>query len=229
LFSKFEFVLFYELDAFVFRDELDSWCDANYDYIGAPWFEGFANCSSQSPFIGVGNGGFSLRKISSALRVLRSFSYVLRPHELLFGDGYYDKFIREKGAPARTWAELLKNLTFANNTFWRCNDFRWNEDLFWGVFVPRSFPWFRVAPFEKARKFSVEYNPIQMYKLNNKHMPFGCHAWLRSDFDFWLPHLLEHAAPTAQAGRLCVSRVGRSASTRPVKATFEELGHIACS
>jgi hypothetical protein len=91
-FRRYDYILFYELDAFVFKDELDKWCQAGYDYIGAPWFEGFDKCSNDSPFIGVGNGGFSLRRTSAALRVLRSFSYVRKPklfsyirkpHELL--------------------------------------------------------------------------------------------------------------------------------------------------
>jgi hypothetical protein len=82
-FRRYDYILFYELDAFVFRDELDKWCHAGYDYIGAPWFYGFNTCSNDSPFLGVGNGGFSLRRTSAALRVLRSFSYIRKPHELL--------------------------------------------------------------------------------------------------------------------------------------------------
>jgi len=78
-FRRYDYILFYELDAFVFRDELDKWCQAGYDYIGAPWFDGFERCSNDSPFLGVGNGGFSLRRISAALRVLRSFAYLRKP------------------------------------------------------------------------------------------------------------------------------------------------------
>src|SRR6478609_8254437 len=64
LFKDFEFLLTYELDAFVFRDELLFWCDKNFDYIGAPWFKGFATEPS-TEILGVGNSGFSLRKIKS--------------------------------------------------------------------------------------------------------------------------------------------------------------------
>ena len=65
-FEKFEYVLICHLDAFVFSDKLNMFCDMQYDYIGAPipkrlW-----------PTVGcqVGNGGFSLRKINSCLKVL---------------------------------------------------------------------------------------------------------------------------------------------------------------
>jgi hypothetical protein len=36
-FTDFEFMLIYQLDAFVFRDELADWCRSGYEYIGAPW------------------------------------------------------------------------------------------------------------------------------------------------------------------------------------------------
>src|ERR1700744_1519211 len=36
-FSDYEYILIYQLDAFVFSDQLDYWCDQDYDYIGAPW------------------------------------------------------------------------------------------------------------------------------------------------------------------------------------------------
>ena len=36
-FSNYGFILIYQPDAWVFRDELLDWCNKNYDYIGAPW------------------------------------------------------------------------------------------------------------------------------------------------------------------------------------------------
>src|SRR5262249_41021730 len=77
MFSSYEFILVHQLDAFVFRDELSDWCQKGFDYVGAPWFDGFGACTEDSPFIGVGNGGLSLRNTKSALRVLRSLA--LRP------------------------------------------------------------------------------------------------------------------------------------------------------
>lgn len=62
-FAEYDFMLIYQPDCWVFRDELMEWCDKDYVYIGAPNFFIFDNfwlssCTS------VGNGGFSLRKIS---------------------------------------------------------------------------------------------------------------------------------------------------------------------
>ena len=37
LFSVYDYILIYQLDAYVFRNELDEWVAKGYDYIGAPW------------------------------------------------------------------------------------------------------------------------------------------------------------------------------------------------
>ncbi|MGR3809226.1 DUF5672 family protein [Jiulongibacter sp. NS-SX5] len=73
-FKMFEYILIYQLDAYVFKDELISWCKKGFDYIGPPWI----NSSWQNKLIekhralpirlllnDVGNGGFSLRKVKS--------------------------------------------------------------------------------------------------------------------------------------------------------------------
>lgn len=70
-FEEYEFMLVYQLDAYVFRSELDYWCEKDFDYIGAPWFENFSLSNANSKLLDIaGNGGFSLRKISSFVKVL---------------------------------------------------------------------------------------------------------------------------------------------------------------
>ena len=66
-FIKYEYMLIYQLDAFVFSERLREFCSLGFDYIGAVckgkyWDE--IHCQ-------VGNGGFSLRKISSCLRMVQ--------------------------------------------------------------------------------------------------------------------------------------------------------------
>jgi hypothetical protein len=53
-YSGYEYMLTYELDAFVFKDELEYWFEQPWDYIGAPWFEGYDHAAPGSPPIGVG-------------------------------------------------------------------------------------------------------------------------------------------------------------------------------
>ena len=80
-FASYEYMLIYQLDAFVFRDELLEFCKLGYDYIGAPaptsilgWGKIKAN---------VGNGGFSLRKISSARYVIGQKNLICDDRNLL--------------------------------------------------------------------------------------------------------------------------------------------------
>lgn len=69
LFSEYEYMLIYQLDAFVFSDRLREFCGMGYDYIGAPW--PFYLGRPAGYCARVGNGGFSLRRISALRRVLK--------------------------------------------------------------------------------------------------------------------------------------------------------------
>lgn len=72
LFEEYDYLLIYQLDALVFSDRLLEFCDMGYDYIGAPWLRGKFNEHSEQGICYVGNGGFSLRKVSSFIRVLEN-------------------------------------------------------------------------------------------------------------------------------------------------------------
>lgn len=75
-FEKYEYMLIYQLDAFVFSDRLEEFCDLGYDYIGAPINEGGWKKYH------VGNGGLSLRKISSVLNLLEHKEEIMRDNPL---------------------------------------------------------------------------------------------------------------------------------------------------
>lgn len=164
-FLGYEFVLIYQLDAFVFEDHLMDWCEQGQDYIGAPWIGEewpetvmpVAKKPLWTRFFlfkrlffkkdnSVGNGGLSLRKVSSALKALG-----------LLG-GY-----------ASNW--------------------QWNEDVFWSIYVPNVLPFFKVPDKKTAARFSLEQNPREGLEWNGGVLPFGCHAWEKWDIDFWRPHI----------------------------------------
>lgn len=69
-FRVYKYMLIYQLDAFVFSDNLKYFCQLGYDYIGAPWFRS----SGAFGFVKghVGNGGLSLRHIVNTIRVLET-------------------------------------------------------------------------------------------------------------------------------------------------------------
>lgn len=84
-FSAFQYLLICQTDAFIFNDELSYWCRQGYDYVGAPWVSqpfflfqyvlvkmGLRYAREMlrhNLFAAVGNGGLSLRKVSTFLKV----------------------------------------------------------------------------------------------------------------------------------------------------------------
>ena len=176
-FTDKEYLLIYQLDAFVFQDDLVYWCSQNYDYIGAPWlrdrdFTGPADrlwfgvkqriatyFNLKKPdgvtpreiinLNGIGCGGFSLRRVSAMLRCLGPFRNKID--------------------------EYNKNSTH-----------QYHEDVFWGVEVNRHWPHLRIPTYRKALHFAIEFYPewaVEHY--NGGTLPFGCHAWNIHGTDYW--------------------------------------------
>ena len=178
-YSQYEFVLFYELDAFVFRDDLQKWCDAGWDYLGAPWFEGYNLAGPDARPFGAGNGGFSLRRTHSLLRASRTFRYRTP----------LAKLWQARFAGRGTYLGALADMTIRNNFFTLFNNYRGAEDAYWCHYVGGRFPWFRVAPFEVAKYFSFEVNPRRLFSECDNVLPFGCHKWMVYDLPFWRNHI----------------------------------------
>jgi len=179
-FKNYKYILIYQPDALVFSSNLDKWTQKGYDYIGAPYFRpkiGYLTCAENSPISG-GNGGLSLRKVESFIKVIERAeklstrsSNKTRTRKLWFIIAVLTNKARRK------WLEAPPY----------CYPF--NEDGFWSFEAPKYYPKFKVAPFKEALKFSFERYPAKSYLLNNKCLPFGTHAWARYDRSFWLPHL----------------------------------------
>lgn len=78
-FSAFEYLLIYQLDAYVFDDQLEDWCNMGFDYVGSPQLTAnhFKNQNFKNSIIKpmVFNGGFSLRKVSSFIKLLRIYHF----------------------------------------------------------------------------------------------------------------------------------------------------------
>ncbi|HEX7016188.1 MAG TPA: DUF5672 family protein [Cyclobacteriaceae bacterium] len=184
-FESYEYLLIYQPDALIFRDDLGFWCSQGYDYIGAPFFRNYVTEFEKAQYIGVGNGGFSLRKISSMLRILHSWK--------MFYDRDDVKWLkRGKNWKGRIFYEgvyLLGYLGVYNNTFHLLNGFKGYEDFFWGYFAGPKFSWMKFPDYNEALKFSFEFNCKRLYADNNFQLPTGCHRWWGPDKDFWMPIL----------------------------------------
>lgn len=172
-FLVYKYVLVYQLDAYVFCDELEKWCLKDYDYIGAPWllkprythmfFRPFLELKSffyrlkgkpaRPKLLGnkVGNGGLSLRKVSSHLSVVRQ------------SDDIVAHFLEQSKVHTE-----------------------YNEDVFWAIQTLQ----FKIPDYREAVAFSFDLHPERALKLNQNKLPFGCHGWNKGKRrNFWQKYL----------------------------------------
>jgi len=189
-FLDYLYILIYQLDAFVFRDELEYWCNKGYDYIGAPWLE----INKSEPIVNfvnqvtIGNGGFSLRNTKKSIDKLK-WNLKLLPFSYLFKSFYIDISLKSSKYflyyfPRFILYFILKilRLVFIKNDF-----FNKNEDVVWTEIFNKKG---NLPSVQEALKFSFELYPEYLYKLNNENLPFGCHAWyMYYNYLFYRDHI----------------------------------------
>lgn len=178
-FSEYDFILIYQLDCFVFDDQLQEWCMRGYDYIGAPWLSTYQSpdliksvkenflrkyhiirnirdkenpdLPSQKQFQNtVGNGGFSLRRVAKFIDVCRKY---------------------------REEIDLYN----------RNDHHTYNEDVFFSIELNRLRPVLKIPNYKIASHFALENSPEIGLALNKGKLPFGCHDW-DEYVDFWRPY-----------------------------------------
>lgn len=174
-FDKWDYMLIYQPDAWVFDDRLDDWCARGYDYIGAPWIpkpkygrlyyrlfnrlkRAFSRVSGASDYsqlyYRVGNGGLSLRRIALFARTA---------HEM---ESQVARYLSHPGV-----------------------DF-YNEDIFWSLEANREKERLKIPHWQEALQFSFDKNPAVCYELNGHRLPFGCHGWSKKNMlPFWEQHI----------------------------------------
>lgn len=166
LFSDTEYILICHTDAWIFHDDLRSWCEKQFDIVAAPWptrprynhfplkqyiqlrkrfFTPTNEISRLQMYGKIGNGGLCLRKVSA-------FSDACRVY--------------------------CKEIEYFNKRF----DAMHNEDIFWAL-IPKEFNYPSV---ETALKFAFDLKPKVCYKLNHQQLPMGCHGFMhKSRMKFW--------------------------------------------
>jgi hypothetical protein len=174
-FLDYEYILIYQMDCFVFKDELTYWCKQDLDYIGAPWirktyhknFIGLLFFKTKRFFSSrfnlqdndvpnkyqlenkVGNGGFSLRRVKK----FYNLCIVMKP----VIEFYLSQKIHQ-----------------------------YNEDVFWSIEVNRQKRVLNIPSCAIGLKFAFEVPPEKANRLNEQNLPFGCHDWDKYA-DFWRP------------------------------------------
>ncbi|GAA6764465.1 DUF5672 family protein [Flavobacterium johnsoniae] len=190
IFKKYKYMLIYHTDCYVFRDELLDWAKKKYDYIGGIWFEGFVS----DPYLGAkiwkaGNGGFSLRKIDSFIKILSSKKPIKYFSELFKEKKKFLKINRLQFIKQLVFLPL-NMLGYKNNYSYYARNYKLNEDFFF-VEAFENNKSFKIPSVKDALFFSWDRHPSYLYQ-NLNSIPFGCHAWFRDDVpyeqnkDFWL-------------------------------------------
>lgn len=172
-FIDWEYILIYQTDVYVFRDELLNWCRKGYDYIGAPWLE--------------------KRKHRSAWYKLGADAYTLLSGNKLSTEerGIHRGKVGNGGLSLRRVSTHLdfvnENRELAEKYISKCSYHRYFEDVFWAV---EPIGVFRYPTVEEALKFSFDTYPELCYKKNNREIPFGCHGFKkRKSYKFWQQHI----------------------------------------
>lgn len=150
-FPNFDYILIYQLDAYVFEDNLLAWCDKGYDYIGAPKLRKhhLAGQASCNPVLF--NGGLSLRRVKPLLRYIKIYQLFFK--EWLANEDAMFSFAQKRAIPFRFllrlphWKdalsfaieqnpkisyELLGELPFGCHAWERYNP------SFWKQFIPQD-------------------------------------------------------------------------------------------
>lgn len=175
-FQDSEYILIYQLDAYVFKDELNYWCSQGYDYVGAPWIPRMIHRCAVMRLAAwakkvhcnrtgkpnrhivrykVGNGGFSLRRVDSHLKAVRQLKDTV------------DRFLASPGHP------------------------NFNEDVFFSLEVNRHGLNFRYPDWKEALRFSFDMHPRACFIYNHRQLPFGCHGWYKKKArKFWASFIL---------------------------------------
>lgn len=160
-FDDFEYMLIHQLDAYLFKDELNFWCDKDYDYIGAPWlrderilvkiFRSKKVKKRDIIFNRVGNGGLSLRKIKTFINFIENHNETI-----------------EKNIQSELYGI---------------------EDVFWSIIAPRHMT-FKIPDINTAAKFALDRKPKIGMKMNGFKLPFGCHGFEKKKTKpFWQKHI----------------------------------------
>lgn len=180
-FSDYDFIQVVQTDCWLFEDKLDHFAARGFDYIGAPWMKNGFEGKPQPKMWKVGNGGFSLRRVSTFLRILNEIQNTKKGNLPVFRDfnngiiGY----LKNKGI-RNNLRHYIKNPP--------------GEDIFWSIYVPLVFgkEAFKIADLITAAHYSFETLPRYLFdSVTEGKLPMGCHNWEGNNRNFWLRHINE--------------------------------------
>lgn len=178
-----KYILIYQTDCFVFRDELINWCKKDFDYIGAPWIRS----SERIPFFKL----FFDRSISTFKSIInfKGNGKWQKDKSLLYntvGNGGLSLRKREK------FIEVLNKLPKGVEVYLdkKNSGQFYAEDVFFSIEPERNGINFAKPFYKDACLFSIENKQQKAMEINKGELPFGCHRW-NKEKDFWRPFFLK--------------------------------------
>lgn len=173
------YIFIHQSDVYVFRDELEQWCQRGYDYIGAPWLPAEGDVS-----------GWNLprRAIYMLRQLMGKRKSSCHPINLKYrvGNGgcslrhtrhLHDASVKLADALARAAADSSTSENF--------------EDVVWSVRVNELSPgtlW--IAPYQEAALFSIESHPSMAMRITGGQLPMATHAFARRrNRTFWKQYI----------------------------------------
>jgi hypothetical protein len=170
-FLHYEYILICHLDAFVFRDELQKWCDLDYDYIGSVIYNKIWTTlpNRSGKLLGLtrpeyfGNGGFALRKVDAFHNLTTTFYFKIKLY---------------------LWYKRIRQKFFL-------------DDIFLSQLFPSLMSTFKIPPKSIAQQFGAAFEiwddrDLPFTKGDCSSLPFGIHGWFKHNFEYWKPCIREH-------------------------------------
>ena len=162
-FKNYKYILVHQPDAYVFKDELNYWCDLGYDFIGAP-HPAHQNASGEIQF-------------------LKGYTKVVSLVNRLFGTRHQISNVGNGGFSLRNTTKFiwLLKLLQSKKITWGTN----NEDGFFKYWGNLLHPLFRLPSDDISLQFAIEQSPAASFKKLNGKLPFGCHAFEKYEPEVW--------------------------------------------
>jgi hypothetical protein len=172
-FLRHTFMLIYQLDCYVFRDELEYWCSKGYDYIGAPWLDySYYNLSKWSKLF------FHFKRIFILKNKLDRMTLVNRVGNGGLSLRHIDKFYR---CLKFEQPDTLKKFSESDDT-----TSLYNEDVYWSLIAKNI----KKPNYKVACKFSIDSGVNIGLAINNGKLPFGCHGWNKK-YEYWKKYICD--------------------------------------
>ena len=174
-FQDSKYIFIHQTDVYVFKDELEQWCQRGYDYIGAPWL----------PAVGDTSGWNMPRRAFYLIRrALGKFKSPYHAINLKYLVGNGGCSLRHTRHCLDAAVKLHDAFTIAASDASNHENF---EDVMWSVRVNHLSPnTLRIAPYHEAVFFSIESHPSMAMRLTGGQLPMATHAFARRrNRGFW--------------------------------------------